>query len=128
MPSITRIMIGTFLLVFLSGVSTLDRAEAQEQVPTISATELAEALKGPNNLFLLDVRDRKSFIKNNIEGSVQIDLGELPERYNEVPRDKSIVVICEAGGLSASGAIYLLDQGYKDVRSLAGGMLGWSIR
>jgi predicted sulfurtransferase len=50
-----------------------------------------------------------------------IPTNELPDRINEVPKDKSIAVFCPANVRSAVFYTYLLSKGFLDVRILVGG-------
>jgi len=50
-----------------------------------------------------------------------IPTNELPDRINEVPKDKSIAVFCPANVRSAVVYAYLLSKGFLDVRILVGG-------
>ncbi len=92
----------------------------QGEVPEITARELANKL---NDVLLLDVRESWERIVANIDGSISIPLGQLAERLTELPRHKQIVIHCRSGARSARATKQLLDAGYGDVRSLAGGIL-----
>jgi hypothetical protein len=43
---------------------------------------------------LVDVRSRESFDKSHAAGAISIPEGEMGARYNELPRDKEIVLYC----------------------------------
>ncbi len=47
--------------------------------------------------FLLDVREVEEFGGGCVEGAVNIPLGKLRTRLNELPRDREIWVYCRAG-------------------------------
>ena len=40
-------------------------------------------------------------------------------------RETPILVVCETGNRSLSGALFLTSLGYRDVRSINGGTSGW---
>ncbi len=88
--------------------------------------ELKRKIDAKEDFFLLDVREPNEFQIGRIPGSTLIPLGEVPQRVNEIPRDKEIVVHCKMGGRSAKAAAFLRQQGYKDVKNLKGGILDWS--
>jgi rhodanese-related sulfurtransferase len=50
-----------------------------------------------------------------------ISVKELPDRINEVPKDKSIAVFCPANVRSAVVYAYLLSKGFLGIPILVGG-------
>src|SRR4051812_46079705 len=44
--------------------------------------------------FLLDVREPSEYQQGHIPNAVNIPLGQLRKRFNELPRDKEIIVNC----------------------------------
>ena len=88
--------------------------------------ELKRKIDAQEDFFLLDVREPNEFKIGRIPGSTLIPLGEVPQRVNEIPRDKEIVVHCKMGGRSAKAAAFLRTQGYTNVKNLKGGILDWS--
>ncbi|MGD9591647.1 MAG: ThiF family adenylyltransferase [Candidatus Berkiella sp.] len=94
------------------------------QLQQISAQELAQILQAKEPLFLLDVRNPEEYQAYNLGGTL-IPLSELPQRVNEVVKDKPIVVLCHSGYRSAQAASFLLDSGFKDVKNLVGGVVAW---
>jgi rhodanese-related sulfurtransferase len=75
--------------------------------------------------FVLDVREPSEWIQFHIPGATLIPLGELPNRLNEVPRDKTVVVVCRTGHRSAQGRDILLNAGFTNVTSMTGGVTQW---
>ncbi len=76
---------------------------------------------------LLDVREPDEFVGplGHIEGSVLIPLGALPERVNELSKDKPIVAICRSGARSAQAINFLRQAGFTRLANLPGGMIRW---
>ena len=66
--------------------------------------ELKRKIDAKEDFFLLDVREPNEFQIGKIPGSTLIPLGEVPQRVNEIPRDKEIIVHCKMGGRSAKAA------------------------
>jgi len=91
-----------------------------------TVTELKKKIDAKEDFFLLDVREPNEFKIGRIPGSTLIPLGEVPQRVNEIPRDKEIIVHCKMGGRSAKAATFLRQQGYPNVKNLKGGILDWS--
>ena len=92
----------------------------------ITPTELNAVLGSNNTPILLDVRENAEIEICSIAGHQQIRLSELPARYSELPTDRDIVVYCKVGGRSLEAAKFLLQQGFKSVKNLEGGILRWS--
>ena len=97
---------------------------------TVSATEitpveLKKKLDAGETPFILDVREPNEYQINKIPGSTLIPLGELPRRYQELPKDRQIVTQCKIGGRSAKAQDFLKTVGFTDVLNLKGGILKW---
>jgi adenylyltransferase/sulfurtransferase len=54
-----------------------------------------------------------------------IPLGELPRRYQELPKDREIVTQCKMGGRSQKALEFLRTVGFTKVKNLKGGILEW---
>jgi len=72
--------------------------------------------------FLLDVRELFELAVEELPGAVNIPMGQLRGRLNELPRDREIHVICRSGGRAYYATRLLLQNGFK-ARTLSGGML-----
>jgi len=92
----------------------------------IDVRELKRKMDAKENFFLLDVREPNEYQIGKIPGSTLIPLGEVPQRYQEIPKDREVVVHCKMGGRSAKAAAFLRQQGFKNVKNLKGGILDWS--
>jgi adenylyltransferase/sulfurtransferase len=75
--------------------------------------------------FLLDVREPQEYQIARIPGSTLIPLGEIPQRVDEIPRDREIIVHCKMGGRSVKAAAFLRSKGFSRVKNLKGGILDW---
>lgn len=72
--------------------------------------------------FVIDVRAPESFKAKTVQGAVNIPIGELRSRINEIPRNEKVVLICNSGYTSYSASRILLQKGLNNVYSLMGGM------
>lgn len=97
-------------------------------IPTISVEELKELRDKKAPHILLDVREKDEYDTCSIAGSTLIPLSEVPKRLAELKKDAKIVVHCHHGGRSARATGFLLQQGFKDVSNLEGGIDAWSER
>lgn len=71
---------------------------------------------------ILDVREGFELAVENVEGAVNIPLGQLRSRLDELPRDQTIHVFCRSGQRSYYATRMLLQHGF-DVRNISGGTL-----
>jgi adenylyltransferase/sulfurtransferase len=91
----------------------------------ITPVDLKKKLDAGEEPFVLDVREPNEYQINRIPGSTLIPLGELPRRYQELPRDREIVAQCKMGGRSAKAMDFLKSVGFTNVKNLRGGILEW---
>ena len=95
--------------------------KVEENIFSITPAELElELRQSPNDYVLLDVREeyeRKCFSL----GGLSIPLQELPNRLNEIPRNKKIIVYCQTSKRSIV-ALNKLRKEFKDITYLAGGI------
>lgn len=56
-----------------------------------------DAAEKTENLLLLDVREEAEVIAYAVPGSVNIPLGQLRDRLNELDRSKNIIILCAIG-------------------------------
>jgi rhodanese-related sulfurtransferase len=75
---------------------------------------------------VLDVREPSEWAAGHIEGATLIPLGELPSRLAELPKDRTIVVVCRSGNRSAQGRDILRGAGFPSVTSMESGMNDWT--
>jgi molybdopterin/thiamine biosynthesis adenylyltransferase/rhodanese-related sulfurtransferase len=103
--------------------------DAAEEVPQLSASELAARRESGESIFLLDVREADEVERARIEGAHWIALGELEERIGELQAMKAlpIVVHCHLGGRSARAVEVLRERGFSKVQNLDGGIEAWSL-
>jgi len=92
----------------------------------ITVEDLKKRLAQKVGFTLLDVRNPDEFGIGRIGKPKLIPLHELFERFDEVPRDKPVVLYCHHGVRSLRAAHLLLKKGFADVKSLYGGINAWS--
>ncbi len=94
-------------------------------IPEITPAEYASLLEQGRAPVLLDVREDWELAIARIDGALHMPMGQVPDRLAELDPGEPVVVMCRSGGRSATVAGYLLQQGFRDVRNLAGGILAW---
>jgi rhodanese-related sulfurtransferase len=98
-------------------------ASPQSLPAEVSVSEAAQLQT--EGAFILDVREPDEWTQGHIAGATLIPLGELPNRLSELPEGEKIVVVCRSGNRSAQGRDILLNSGFTQVTSMAGGMNAW---
>jgi glyoxylase-like metal-dependent hydrolase (beta-lactamase superfamily II)/rhodanese-related sulfurtransferase len=107
------------------GLLTLDaNAHLTRHTERLSAAVAAERLHTHSTPLLVDVRTPPEVSEKAIAGSVNIPLGRLLERVNEIPAGRPVLVYC-AGGYRSSIASSLLQRAGHDVSEIAGGITAW---
>ncbi len=71
--------------------------------------------------FLLDITENVERMAFQVPGSHHIPFGEIRDRLEEIPKDRTIVTYCAIGVRSYNVARILMEKGFKDVRIAAGG-------
>ena len=119
------ILLGVVLVAaVISFISMQNNKPAATSLAAEVSVEQASQLRG-EGAFILDVREPSEWVEFHIPGSTLIPLGELPNRLSEIPAGKQIVVVCRSGNRSATGRDILLQAGFVEVTSMAGGVTSW---
>ncbi len=103
-------------------------AEATAAVPFMALAELNRRLAGkPNDLMVLDVREKEAFEAGHIPGARHLPRGQLELRVNDELTDPTlrIVVCCEFGKISTLATRTLRELGFLRAVALDGGMKAW---
>ena len=72
--------------------------------------------------FLLDVREPVELAVESVQGAVNIPMGQLRTRLEELPRDRDIHIICRSAQRAYYATRILLQNGFK-AKNISGGML-----
>jgi rhodanese-related sulfurtransferase len=79
-------------------------------------------------MFVIDARDAGQFAKGHIPGAVNMDWRQVLAKRNTIPKDKSVLIYCNTGSLSAQAGFALRVAGWENVRILQGGMEEWKAK
>ena len=87
--------------------------------------EVDEFLSASNVVFL-DVRakEEQETVKLSLSHHckvLEIPTNEVPQRINEIPKDKTIGVFCSAGVRATIIFVYLKSKGFENVKIILGG-------
>jgi rhodanese-related sulfurtransferase len=75
-------------------------------------------LKKENKVFILDVRTKEENECLKLEFVKNIPTNEIPDRINEIPKDKTVVVFCSSATRATIVYVYLQLLGHNDVKIL----------
>ena len=92
----------------------------------VSVDELKEKIDNKEDFVLVDVREQNEFDICSL-GGLEIPMSQIMARYQEIPKDKPVIIHCKSGKRSAN-VISALEQnfGYDNLSNLEGGILAWA--
>jgi glyoxylase-like metal-dependent hydrolase (beta-lactamase superfamily II)/rhodanese-related sulfurtransferase len=92
------------------------------EVAEVDVTTLAS--RGPDAA-LLDVREPEEYAHGHVPGATNLPQAELATRLDEVPRDRTVFVICHGGMRSRRVAQFLRQMAFVQVANVQGGTEAW---
>jgi rhodanese-related sulfurtransferase len=98
-------------------------AEAQGESREVSRDEARKLID--EGAQLVDVRADHEWEVGRIAGATHVPLPELPQRLEEIDKDRPVVVYCRGGNRSTMATDALAEAGY-DAAKLSEGIVGWS--
>ena len=98
---------------------------ATEDLHLITVHQLRDMFNRGEKPVVLDVRGQEEWDAGHIEGALHIYVGHLERRIAEVPRDRTIAVLCNVGHRAGLGASILLRAGYPRAYNVIGSMSAW---
>lgn len=115
-----------FLLTALSLLSC--NSTTAQGVKNISTDEFVEALKNSDKKIILDVRTPEEFANSHIDGAINIDVRseDFNKRIAKLDKDQPVYVYCLSGGRSANASNMIVENGFKTVNNMLGGISKWS--
>ena len=76
-------------------------------------------------VFIVDARDAAQYAADHIPGAVNIEWRQAVARRAELPKDRTVVMYCNSGTLSAQAVFALRLLGHDNVKVLQDGLEGW---
>ncbi|HVW21152.1 MAG TPA: pyridoxal-phosphate dependent enzyme [Opitutaceae bacterium] len=94
---------------------------------SVSVADLAKELQDGAKPLVVDVRLPAQHADLRIPGSINLPKPDLSQRKGELPADRNvpIVMVCNIGKDSKPATLFLKSLGYRNVRSLKGGLNEW---
>lgn len=101
----------------------------EESFPEIERVSLKNGLiaQKAGSAIFIDVRDKSAYEEVHISGALSIPLGQLENRLKELDPNSWIITYCTwpSEESSARAARILLDNGFKKVTPILGGLRAW---
>lgn len=102
-------------------------ADAKARIEEITPAEAIARREAGDDAVYLDVREPGEWNLFRIPEAILVPLGEVRDAVTDrIPTDARVVVYCARGNRSAIAADMLRGMGYRDVVSLAEGIIGWA--
>lgn len=106
------------------------RAEPPNETPSadeVTVRQMQQALENPaRTIRVIDVREPEEYQIAHVAGVTLMPLSTLSQRFLELDRDQTIYLHCKAGGRSLKAVKFLQQQGFRNVKSVKGGITAWS--
>ena len=99
----------------------------QPEKHEISVHELKRKLDQGDPLLLIDVREPDEHQIVHLEEATLIPINDLPQQMDQLDPNHEIVLHCHHGMRSMQAAYYLYQNGFQNVKSLAGGIDQWAV-
>lgn len=93
--------------------------------PQIDIETYLEEYYKQNNHVLIDVRTAREFKSGHLPRAKNIPLNDIQGKLQQIPKDKTVILVCQTGNRSGSAARTLLKVGYENVINLKGGTGRW---
>ena len=93
----------------------------------MNVDELARAVArgGTDAPLVVDVRQLNEYASAHVPGSWHVAAGSLPDRLEDLPRDRAIATICASGYRASVAASLLRADGFTNVSWVADGLPAW---
>lgn len=91
----------------------------------IAPTDLWHCLREDHAPLVIDVREPREFRQGHVPQSRLIPFTQLITDIQQLPRSRSVVLVCRGGRRSARVFAVARDTGYTNVKILQGGMVAW---
>jgi rhodanese-related sulfurtransferase len=98
------------------GVARPTPAEAVEPAPLVSGQQARRLVA--EGAVLLDVRSSVEYAVRHIDGAINVPVGDLEARADELDPDRPVVVYCLSGHRSANAGRILKEKGFAQVYDL----------
>lgn len=94
------------------------------RIQTLDTASLREKLRAAQ-VSLIDVREPGEWEDGAVPEALRLFVGDLPNRLEEVPKDRPVVTMCSSGHRGSIAASVLANHGFREVHNYLGGVTAW---
>ena len=96
------------------GIAALEsRPDLMNGIERVAPAAVSASLASEQPPLVLDVRMPQEWRQKHIDGSLNIPLNHLPDRIGELPRDRTVLVLCAGGYRSSIAGSLLQREGFE---------------
>ncbi|WP_343604004.1 rhodanese-like domain-containing protein [Fluviicola sp.] len=114
-----------FALIFFSTIFSFAYSQKRELDPQAFSDSIRQT-----GIQLLDVRTSGEYEQGHLTGALQADWNnpdQFRERVASLDKQKPVYIYCLAGSRSAAAQKWMLQEGFKKVVNLRGGINAWNL-
>ena len=109
-----------------SGMASWSKAKLPTaSLNTLTVGELHRQWQAGHAPLLVDVRFDYEYREGHVPTTLHVELGDLPEHVDGLPRDAGLATLCAAGFRACTAASILQRDGFSDVSLVLGGTDAW---
>jgi hydroxyacylglutathione hydrolase len=90
------------------------KGKTGESIPVVSLSEIEARRHNEARPTIIDVRTGAEYDRGHLDGAIHIFAGEIPERIETIPGDRSVIVYSGNGDLAVIAATLLRLHGIQD--------------
>lgn len=94
------------------------------EIPEVTESELRQ-MAAAGQPTIIDVREPDEWAVGHIPHASLIPLGQLPKQVDSLDPEAQYILVCRTGNRSSQAAAWLRGRGFREARSLRGGMIAW---
>ena len=91
-----------------------------DKVDAVHITEVEKRIDSGDDFTLLDVRSKEEYESGHLRNAVQIYLGDLPAKLDQIPQSRPVTTFCGSGQRAMIAAAILRRQGIQPVEDCLG--------
>lgn len=102
-----------------------DLAAGELNLPDTVDVQTVAEIMNRDDVVLIDVREQYEYDEAHIPGVTLIPLNSVPQRLDEIPKDKTVIMTCRSGNRSGQATDFLRENGFDNVHNMSGGINAW---
>lgn len=92
----------------------------------IDSVSLREKIAAGGEIQVIDIRSPAELAEGMLPGAQSVPMHLIPLRWQDLPKDREVVLYCRSGARSYHACQYLIQQGLDQVLNLRGGIAAWA--